>query len=1124
MNRSIQTLGKSNQRKLRQFFIEELNLNPRAKIQTIVKEIGATSVDEAYAMMLESYNHVMTIIKQDEQIQKKIASNKKREKKSALKTIVKKLNSLNIVAKYRANVQKKMNAITTIKNQNDMMSVLKRALRPFIGKSIVVSFIVDHATIQTNDLKVGSNFSSWWQETSPIWWVDSSKTIFNVYSIQHFPVGSVYIYPQNEEITPKFLIQKFRDGITNCMLTPIRLWAEDKFKEASSKTVIYRYKGILQKLDDYETKFKNGVPENDIVEVCNNLQIDISVEMPFCENTFINAQSIRKRLKQFRYVNSRMDHVDHNELTFQDKPIEITHTELIGMIKELDEKKEHYTYKKSGGQISSISTLKGTYKVSNEFSEVVRKFEIETGLNFCKIDDVDDKELSAFIREGTNYNETVDFVKAEQEFSELTQDHPFLFIPNLNHIDMAKAYANFKTCQWYSGFLGKITDFRQTDKVEGVGMYRITNLNFDKCRPEFTRYNRKMKIYLDNNVYPSPELTMLTALGATYKIVSGCWGVGSLDFEFNHDMLTKHVPMKGVEKGPSYYAKWTGMCDSHMLEKQHWMKCDSTFFSVIQANCGADVARHYKNGEACFGYTKKHNYHLGHITAFITAYQRMSVIEQLLEIPYESVVRVCVDGIYFSAFQSGTKAEATQIKEGTETISLKNVFRFKDDRNFGNMASNTYVSQACVKTLRLADGCPREQHQKRDHFRKQLHLGPGGCGKTHFNLKDTGLIRPIFIAPSWKLAVSKKRETDINATVWARALTDDPVRISAIKEKANCIIVDEVSMLTENQKKQFFKLYGDMKIIMCGDLGYQLPCIDGVEMTTNGFDDVVRHDTDHRCKDDALRHIKTFLREMIHYDVPRKEINAWIITEFKRLGRCIDTEQLKSMYDVKDMILSGTNSNKDFVTGMFTGKFSEEKYYITDNTTLHQNGEIVIGEKPEKCGCEIRHCFTAHSIQGETAEYNLFIDASSMFDSRMFYTAISRARRLDQIFIVEGLEKGVYSLNGKIYKIVSKSGTYIGSTIESLDVRFKGHMSSFKTYNEAIKFNEAIEKMRPYYNEATVFNEKEVKYITSFALLGDEDARIELVADFPCNSKAELWLEEKRIIQNVVNKTYTEGK
>ncbi len=188
---------------------------------------------------------------------------------------------------------------------------------------------------------------------------------------------------------------------------------------------------------------------------------------------------------------------------------------------------------------------------------------------------------------------------------------------------------------------------------------------------------------------------------------------------------------------------------------------------------------------------------------------------------------------------------------------------------------------------------------------------------------------------------------------------------------------------------------------------------------------------------------------------------------------------------------------------MFSGKFSEEKFYITDNTTLHQNGEIVIGEKPEKCGCEIRHCFTAHSIQGETAEYNLFIDASSMFDSRMFYTAISRARRLDQIFIVEELEKGVYSLNGKIYKIVSKSGTYIGSTVESLDVRFKGHMTSFKAHKKGTG-----------------------KYITSFALLADEDAHIELVADYPCNSKAELWLEEKRIIQSVecVNKTYAEGK
>ena len=114
---------------------------------------------------------------------------------------------------------------------------------------------------------------------------------------------------------------------------------------------------------------------------------------------------------------------------------------------------------------------------------------------------------------------------------------------------MEKAYTKSSTCKQYEGFLAKITDFRQTDKIQGVGMYRITDLNMERADDKFKRYNDKMKIYLTNNVYTSPELKMLTEKGATFKVVSGCWGVESLDFEFTEDM------MKKTEFGASYYAK-----------------------------------------------------------------------------------------------------------------------------------------------------------------------------------------------------------------------------------------------------------------------------------------------------------------------------------------------------------------------------------------------------------------------------------------------------------------------------------------------------------------------------------------------------------------------------------------
>ena len=981
-----------------------------------------------------------------------------------------------------------LDTVTEIKNPS--LSKLRAELKKHKGSSVVVEYIIrkvevkqlqrtnanfeiimeksirNRFVVRSVNYDVPQTFSSWWAVTSWGWIVDSGNSIFEHYSEigrdDIIALGSVFIYPTNSNVTTKVIVQHFKEGISNCLLLPIRSWATEKLAEAKTKPTKSRYNVILGHINKLETTYgESGIPESSISEVCNLLQIDINVELPFSETKFIEASCIKKRLKLFRFMNSRLNHIDLNEVTNNDNYEEVTRERLLEIKAELDTNHKFYTYKKDLYNVTSISTLNKIYKLSNLFSETIGEFEISTGLNYCKIDDVDDLELSQFIRLGTNYNETVDFIDIKKVDRE-----------TVKHIDMKKAYANYKTCSYYSGFLGKITDFRQTDKIEGLGIYRITNLKFSENNSKnirFKKYNDKMKIYFNNNVYPSPELKMLNDYG-------GCWGVKPLDFNFSEKMLDGKD-----DNGSSYYAKWTGLCDSHKLEKKFYINCERDYFEIIRNNCGMSIARWYNNGEGEIGFTKKHNYHLGHITAFITSYQRMNVIEQLLQIKVDKIVRVCVDGIYFYG-----------------DVELKNVFRHKDDRNFNNEAGKSYVSQA-------KENCVFQpiSNTTRKHFAKELHLGEGGCGKTHMNCNDKGLQRVLFLAPSWKLAISKRKEIGMHCSVWARALSDDPEKVSFIKEKANVLIIDEVSMLTEHQKQQFFTLYSDMKIIMCGDLGYQLPCIEGIEMNSTGFNNIQKHTTDWRCKDARLKEIKTTLRKMIANKSSKTDINTWVMSAFRELGRCINVETLKTMYDINDMILCGTNEVKNFYTGLFAGKFEQEKYYVMENNRLYNNGEIVIGTQPDKCKCEVRHSFTTHSIQGETASHNLFIDSSKMFDSRMFYTAISRAKTIDQIYLIENASLIFKYEYAKIYKIVSKNGLYVGSTINALDKRFKEHKQAHEQFKKG-----------------------KGKYMTSFALLDDPDATIEKIESFKCNDIKDLWEREKEIIQQTkcVNKTYNENK
>jgi hypothetical protein len=857
----------------------------------------------------------------------------------------------------KATAQSKIKAFkkkysVAIKNEylGEMASRLRKIFKEYAGKYVIIKYIVDGDNIIDREDFIPTNLSNWWKnEGFQIFAKDTNETIFQAHDNQ----GELFIYPV-DEVAPKEIFQSFLDGVSHCVFTPIRKWAVDKLNTAESKPTQYRYSGIIKKVDEYTKKYSKGVPEDAFGEICNDLQIDIHIDLPF-NNKFIEIQSIKKKLKAFRFVNTRLNHLELNEIISEDTIAEVTQEELEKIKKYLDEENQFYTYRRNTTKLSSISTLTTQYRVKNEFGEAIGKFETDTGLKNCKIDDVTDFELSSFVKEGTHYNAVVDFKPFEEH----------------QHIDQKKAYTQFRLCKYYSGFLGKITDFRQTDKIITTGLYRITNLDFSESN--FADWNRKLQIYKNWNVYPSPELLFLKDIGVEFDIVEGCWGIDKFEFDFSDEMIESKTP-----EGVSYYAKYCGFIDSHNLEKRFNIKCSEQYFSVIKQYCGG-VARYYGNGEATIAYPKQHNYHLGHITAFITAYQRLNVIEQLLEFDIDDIIRICVDGIFYTG----------------ETPELKNCFRIKPGNTNAYESEEGYCSNVCDKER----FCPNAEFRK--HFSKELHLGAGGCGKTHYNCNDKGLVKPLFVAPSWKLSVCKKKECGINNSVWARLVSTDPEKINYIKGFYNTLIVDEVSMMSEEEKELIFNTYSDMKIIFCGDLGFQLPSFSGDEMTTEGFDNIEYHNQDYRCQDEELNRIKRSLRHLIKMNNKTEIINNYVIEEFRKLGKVFNSEFVENNYSIEDMILSSTNTIKDTYTKLFTGKFGDkEKYYVTENNRLYNNGQIVIGEKPEKTKCEIRHCFTTHSIQGETAYYKLFIDARKMFDSRMFYTAISRAKTLSQIFII----------------------------------------------------------------------------------------------------------------------------
>lgn len=933
------------------------------------------SDETAYKYLLGEYNDVIEMLNEQERQQKEAQKAKERRQRQDQK------------AKERADAkQKKKDEIKYVKSNvkvvANSLTGLWKGLRPFAGKDVVVEYIYKGKVLRSRQYSIDARYSNWWKNSG-------IKLHFQVESPDimiwnQYEGGKLYIYDATTGITGKKITQLFREGITNCLLTPIKEWVLNKLTTAESKRTMQRYASLERKVNEFLIEYENGVPENCVYNICDTLQIDIDITTPFAETNFIEARSTKKALTKFKYINTRLDHIDMNKIVNDGNVIELeSQAEMDALQEKLDTDKQYYTFNRGFYGINQITTLNAKYTLKSDYMEEVNKFMTENQLNACKLDDIHDEEISKFVRNGVHFNETIDFNTSIISKGLNT---------NIRHADIVKAYTQYKACRFYEGFLGKITDFRETDKIMGVGMYLITDLIFTDNL--FKQYNDKMKMYMNHNIYTSAELKMLTEYGVSYKIKAGCWGVKPIDFDFTEEMINKKdiqtivIDGKKHESKIPYYSKWTGTCFSSNLTKSFWVKGDAEMANIIQSNCEGAVRR-YENGEIQIQYKKQYAYHLSHITGFITAYMRMNMIEQLMQMDVKNIVRVCCDGVYYMG-----------------DYSLMSIFEPKTKMTFKNMPCDEYCS-GLNGYYNIEFNKPR----KDNHI--ELHLGEGGSGKTHYNLTDKGFVRPIFVAPSWKLARAKQKELGVRCSVWARVVSTDPNRQTNIKESGNVLILDEVSMMSEVDKEFIFKTYADMKIIMCGDLGFQLPCFDKEPMSATGFNEIITHTQDHRCKCPKLKAIKVHLREMIEAGEPLDIINAWCVKTFKQHNRLLTIKQLSETYDVEDMILTGTKNMREYYTQLFAGKFYDgegderiivEKYYITSNNRIHSTGEIVVGVKPHKTDCVVRHAFTTHSIQGETATHKLFIESRKMFDSRMFYTAISRAKTLDQIYLIEPSE------------------------------------------------------------------------------------------------------------------------
>ena len=530
---------------------------------------------------------------------------------------------------------------------------------------------------------------TWWnQNESNFVGGDSGTSIWNEDAKDGEKI--TIVFAKNKKISKKHISQNYLDShiLQHCVFTPILNHYKAKLNKSPNdslaKSCITKIEGKVYKSGKvrpgYINEYKNGISQDKLEDVFRDLKVNMKITTPFSDEPYFHIDTDPKH-KCFNYYNTRLDHVEYNEncvtAHYQYKNLRKCDDYIsIDTQAEMDElfekvKAEYPLYGKGRYGVSKILLPDKAYQLRLDKS-TMNEWEKECKMNYMGIDRLkeENKELMRFLDLSTHFNGTVDFRNTKPYQVALNRGEDLTKM-GIRHIDMIKAYSAFKECSYYCGFVGHISDFRECSTFEANGFYLINNL---KIFGKLKRLNDVMKIYKSNNVYTKAELDFLKDCGATFDVIKGARG-RRFDFSFNEAMKTEkiEIPKLNNRKIP-LYSYWTGlsaMVTTHTNLYQEIQDKERPNLGV-----GHDLYRNDEAQEWKLSFPREYDYTKIQLTSQILGYTRLNVLEQLMKMDIDKIVRVCVDGIYYEKHD----------------CEINNVFQDKSKKmTFKNSPSEEYV-------------------------------------------------------------------------------------------------------------------------------------------------------------------------------------------------------------------------------------------------------------------------------------------------------------------------------------------------------------------------------------------------------------------------------------------------
>lgn len=875
--------------------------------------------------------------------------------------------------------------------------------------------------------------------------VDSSKGVtkrdIKKLATQHKKTNTIFYWSQLDGVTAEKIYQTFRKSETNtCFFDVITNWVDNKIDSTDKPAKLKHFNAIHSKVHKFKQKFKNGVTEENITDICNALNLAFEINDIF-NNKFLEFKPVKKSLGRIRFINSRINHVDKNDyIDNQNVVIEIEKQEDIKKV--LDKKinnKEFCYYTGTIHEPMAVFTQEGTYKYTPKINTIIREFNKDIDIYAFAIDYVADRQKYDFLIKGVNYNSHCAFenlLKYDDSYIEKSG----LFV----EYDLKSAYARYKDCDQYVGFPNHLTP-----------EIKLKDWTVEKCRQYVGYYKVKILDIPDKNkakilkeigfnvgscyVLTSPEILLFDKKGVKVEFISGSYSFKPYHFDITDKMKEKHKKklMNGRYITQKPYCLWAGKlnglyekstlktyCSEDMahdladryedVQVNRWFNTvtnDGKYLKIdenMDENDMIECRVSFKNNKVSW---------LGHIGGFVTAYTRCLVLDQLLEIKHKKIIGFKLDGFI-------TRGHVRAIDQDIKARDNKILWAIKPTKSTFNWGQKIYTPLINEPSIFADEPDINEVDTylsyDKDIFKSRVTLlsGPGGHGKTYYilnQLKDT-----LYLSACWRLNVEQMKGYGVKGLSIHQFLG---LGCESYLTKHNAparIFIDEITQIDKKHIDKIIEKCPYTQIFIAGDVnedGYFQCKFKDVEVIDN-FDDieVVTFTHNYRCKDaDLLGRLNKLRDVMVETEFNKTRILKHVKKAFK--DRITTIDHLKDTYDYKnDWVLCSTTNEScktEPQTKMYTEMLSGDKYLCVkhNRTQIYQKlnggdtylkGEISHDLNEVNARFEKRHAFTIHSFQGITIKnpQRLFIDTKKLFSPRQLYTALSRVEYLEQIYLL----------------------------------------------------------------------------------------------------------------------------